>query len=143
MRSDHRFIFICICIALMAALVYIVGESLQQASKPAYLQAADESGNAIPAEAGVFSRSTQALNYLDMPEQLPSSRTMKEYYDNRAYPGAPPAIPHPLINERSLGGKTCLQCHQNGGYVPRFKAFTPVVPHPQLINCRQCHVVTQ
>ena len=45
-----------------------------------------------------------------------------------------------LISEKGIGGKTCLQCHENGGYAEQFKAFAPVTPHPELLNCRQCHV---
>ncbi len=39
-----------------------------------------------------------------------------------------------------MGGNTCLQCHQNGGFVEKFNAYAPVTPHPEMINCRQCHV---
>jgi cytochrome c-type protein NapB len=30
-------------------------------------------------------------------------------------------------------------CHRNGGWVHDFKAYAPVTPHPELVNCRQCH----
>jgi cytochrome c-type protein NapB len=33
-----------------------------------------------------------------------------------------------------------LQCHENGGFVQKFNAYAPVTPHPEMINCRQCHV---
>jgi len=39
-----------------------------------------------------------------------------------------------------MGGITCLQCHQNGGFTEKFNAYAPVTPHPEMINCRQCHV---
>ena len=88
-------------------------------------------------EGGVFTRSDFAEEYKNMPE---GTRTMKNYYDNRAYHGAPPMITHPLISKKGIGGKACLQCHQNGGYVSQFNAYAPVTPHPDWINCRQCHL---
>jgi cytochrome c-type protein NapB len=94
----------------------------------------------IPSESGVFKRSEFALEYANMPVDENHQRTLENYYDNRAYHGAPPSIPHPVKDERSLGGNTCLQCHQNGGFVDKFDAYAPVAPHPEFINCRQCHV---
>lgn len=94
----------------------------------------------IPSESGVFKRSEFALEYANMPVDENHQRTLESYYDNRAYHGAPPSIPHPVKDERSLGGNTCLQCHQNGGFVEKFDAYAPVAPHPEFINCRQCHV---
>ncbi len=91
-------------------------------------------------EAAVFSRSHLAMDYKDMPVDPSKERNLKEYYKNRAFHGAPPSIPHVISNERSMGGKSCLSCHQNGGFVKKFDAYAPVVPHPEKINCRQCHV---
>ena len=36
-----------------------------------------------------------------------------------------------------------MQCHQNGGFVAQFNAYAPVTPHPELINCKQCHVAVK
>lgn len=94
----------------------------------------------IPSEAGVFQRSDQALNYADMPIDENHQRSMATYYDNRAYPGAPPSIPHAVEDERNMGGNSCLKCHENGGFVNKFDAYAPVTPHPEYTNCRQCHV---
>ncbi len=91
-------------------------------------------------EAGVFQRSHLALDYKDMPVDPSKERSLNSYYDNRAFHGAPPSIPHVISNERSMGGKSCLSCHENGGFVMKFDAYAPVVPHPEKINCRQCHV---
>ena len=66
-------------------------------------------------------------------------RTLREFYSRRAYPGAPPVIPHPAGRE-DLMGDSCLTCHAQGGYVPKYNAFTPLSPHPEKSNCRQCHV---
>lgn len=96
--------------------------------------------NVMPSEKGVFKRAHHAIDYSSMPVDEDHQRALQTYYDNRAYHGAPPTIPHALDDERTFGGKTCLQCHENGGYVDKYKAYTPVTPHPELVNCRQCHV---
>ncbi|CAL2101035.1 Diheme cytochrome c NapB [Tenacibaculum sp. 190130A14a] len=94
----------------------------------------------IPSESGVFERSKHALDYTKMPIDEKHQRSMKNYYDNRAFHGAPPSIPHEVNSERDMGDNSCLKCHENGGYVEKYKAYTPVTPHPEKINCRQCHV---
>ncbi len=97
--------------------------------------------SSIPVEEGVFERSGFALHYRNMPEDSLHGRALEAYYENRAYAGAPPRVPHEMITSGTgIGGKDCLQCHGNGGFVERFNAFAPVTPHPQLINCNQCHV---
>jgi nitrate reductase cytochrome c-type subunit len=51
----------------------------------------------------------------------------------RAYPGAPPVIPH------SLGMRSnCLACHSGEGARPETKCS-----HPERSNCRQCHLTSQ
>ncbi|BDS14763.1 nitrate reductase cytochrome c-type subunit [Aureispira anguillae] len=72
-----------------------------------------------------------------------TGRSLASYYKNRAYNGAPPTIPHPVANEMSIGGNTCLQCHQKGGFVNKYNAFAPVTPHPEKINCVQCHAAVK
>jgi cytochrome c-type protein NapB len=48
---------------------------------------------------------------------------------SRAYPGAPPTLPHPRN-----GREGCLGCHGEGGGSPIR------TPHADRINCLQCHV---
>ncbi len=67
-------------------------------------------------------------------------RTLQEFYSRRAYAGAPPIIPHAVEND-GLISDGCLNCHQEGGYVPEYNAYTPITPHPEMGNCRQCHVL--
>ena len=74
-----------------------------------------------------------------MPLDEDYQRNLKSYYENRAFHGAPPTIPH-QIEEGGIGSQACLKCHENGGFVDRFKAYTPVTPHPDKANCVQCHV---
>jgi cytochrome c-type protein NapB len=57
---------------------------------------------------------------------------------NRAYDGAPPVIPH-LVG--GLSRELCLNCHLVGDAVTASGAeMAPRTPHPELTNCRQCHV---
>jgi cytochrome c-type protein NapB len=66
-------------------------------------------------------------------------RTLVTYRNLRAYPGAPPRIPHGLTpSEFQTGG--CKACHERGGYSWRFDAYVPVTPHPEMGACLQCHV---
>jgi len=49
----------------------------------------------------------------------------------RAYPGAPPVVPHDTEVRKGL----CLTCHETG------LAGAPIVPHPTRNHfCLQCHV---
>ena len=125
---------------LMAAAVYVVASSLRAGERDAVvLPVRAEPTPAIPFEAGVFRRTDRALDYAAMPDEANTRRTLAVYYARRAYPGAPPIIPH-RVEESWAGGKACLSCHADGGWTPRFGAFTPVVPHPELVSCRQCHL---
>ena len=65
-------------------------------------------------------------------------RTLARYRSQRAYPGAPPPIPHGLT-AAELRDQNCKTCHERGGYVPRFSAYAPVTPHPEMVSCLQCH----
>lgn len=62
------------------------------------------------------------------------SRIYKAYHraELRYYAYAPPFIPHQVLNRQ------CLDCHGQGLVVEGRKA--PVTPHPELVNCAQCHI---
>jgi cytochrome c-type protein NapB len=137
---------ISLFIILFIAFIIIWNESYQEGLEGSYnpITNSEFQGNEtkLPKEQGVFRRSEFALDYLNTPIDENHQRSLDTYYDNRAYHGAPPSIPHPVASgERSMGGNDCLQCHQNGGFVDKFKAYVPVTPHPEMVNCRQCHVV--
>jgi cytochrome c-type protein NapB len=66
-------------------------------------------------------------------------RTLKAFRYIRAYPGAPPRIPHGLTPTEFRTG-ACKTCHERGGYSRRFVAYVPVTPHPEMGMCLQCHV---
>ncbi|WP_440121831.1 nitrate reductase cytochrome c-type subunit [Tenacibaculum sp. Ill] len=132
---------ISLFIILFIAFITIWNYSYYQGQEEAYIPIEnDRPIPIIPSETGVFQRSEYALDYANMPVDENHQRSMKTYYDNRAFHGAPPSIPHEVASERSMGENTCLKCHENGGYVDKFEAFAPVTPHPEMVNCRQCHV---
>lgn len=126
---------------LFIAFIVVWNYSYQTGLEDAYIPIINDNPTpSIPSETGVFQRSEFALDYANMPIDEKHQRSLATYYDNRAYHGAPPSIPHEVKGERNMGGNSCLQCHQNGGFVTKFNAYAPVTPHPEMINCRQCHV---
>jgi cytochrome c-type protein NapB len=103
--------------------------------------AAAPRGEPIAAEAEVFRTRTGALAIEPTVDRARAAhpRTLATFRVLRAYPGAPPRIPHGLTpNEFRTGG--CKTCHERGGYSLRFEAYVPVTPHPEMGACLQCHV---
>lgn len=138
-----RYWSIAIAAALMAAAVAVIGHAIGAGEREARTPAAATIEKPLPilTEAGVFERSSKGASLKDVkPGPGQPERHLPAYYARRAYPGGPPAIPHELVDDQSMGGKSCLACHLDGGWAPKFNAFTPVTPHPELINCRSCHV---
>lgn len=132
---------ISLFVILFIAFIWVWNFSYQTGREEAYVPI--ENNNPIPiipSETGVFERSEYALDYVNMPVDETHQRSLRDYYKNRAFHGAPPSIPHEVEDDINMGNSSCLKCHQNGGYVEKYKAYTPVVPHPEMINCRQCHV---
>lgn len=133
---------ISLFVILVVAFITIWNRSYQVGLEEAYVPLEEKDAMVIiPSEDGVFKRSKHALDYVNMPVDEKHQRSLKTYYDNRAYHGAPPSIPHEVASERNMGENSCLKCHQDGGYVAKLKAYAPVTPHPEYENCRQCHVV--
>jgi nitrate reductase (cytochrome), electron transfer subunit len=79
-----------------------------------------------------------AMGVGDAPRSGVRARTLAHFRDLRAYPGAPPRIPHALSPDE-FRSMTCNSCHEDGGYSARFGAYAPVTPHPEFRNCLQCH----
>ncbi|MDO5969095.1 multiheme c-type cytochrome [Flavivirga aquimarina] len=132
---------ISLFVILFIAFITIWNYSYQLGLEEAYIPIEDHSNiYAIPSESGVFKRSEHALDYSNMPIDENHQRSLTTYYKNRAYHGAPPSIPHPVEEHQNMGGQSCLKCHENGGFTEKFKAYAPVTPHPELVNCKQCHV---
>jgi cytochrome c-type protein NapB len=95
----------------------------------------------IPSEAQVFRLNPAALaiDPRARREREAHPRTLATFRYLRAYPGAPPRIPHGLTPDEFRTG-ACLNCHERGGYSQRFAAYVPVTPHPEMVFCLQCHV---
>jgi nitrate reductase (cytochrome), electron transfer subunit len=138
--NRSRYFLIGLAVLLMAALVAVAGQSLIAGREPArVMPVTAQATPTLPTEAGMYARVARAADYAAMPAEPNRKRTREVYYARRAYPGAPPVIPHP-VDERQAFGKACLACHGEGGWVPRFEAYAPVTPHPEMASCRQCHV---
>lgn len=139
-----RVLRIAIVSLLMLAAVFVVAGSLRTANAPAQVPlAAGEAAPVIASEAGVFEPGRSGRPTLDVPVRADAGgRTLDGFYRRRAYPGAPPPVPHPVADGRSIGGRSCLVCHGDGGWVPAFTAYAPVTPHPELASCLQCHVAS-
>lgn len=132
---------ISLFVILFISFIVVWNYSYYKGQEEAYIPLKENvSTPIIPSESGVFQRSEFALDYSKMPVDKNHERSLKTYYKNRAYYGAPPSIPHKVESERNMGANSCLKCHENGGYVEKFKAYSPVTPHPEKTNCRQCHV---
>jgi len=95
----------------------------------------------IAAEAQVFrtGAGTMAIAFAARREREAHPRTLRAMRYLRAYPGAPPRIPHELTPDEFRSGR-CTTCHARGGYSRRFDAYVPVTPHPENAQCLQCHV---
>lgn len=69
------------------------------------------------------------------------ARSLEVGRKRRAFPGAPPWIPHAVSEENErTGTRGCLSCHGDGAYAPSMGKYAPRTPHPDWTSCRQCHV---
>jgi nitrate reductase (cytochrome), electron transfer subunit len=95
----------------------------------------------IAAEAQVFRTrpGMMAIGPEARREREAHPRTLKTFRYLRAYPGAPPRIPHGLT-PTEFRTSACNTCHERGGYSARFAAYVPLTPHPEQRMCLQCHV---
>jgi cytochrome c-type protein NapB len=140
-NNRNRVLMIAMLSVLMLAVVIVVGNSVRADHTPVASTLAGDGGlPSMPAEVGVFREAQKALAFKAMPEAPGNPRTLDVYYSRRAYAGAPPVIPHEQLNGDTYGPAPCLGCHRNGGFVPQFKAFAPITPHPDYPSCNQCHV---
>ncbi len=138
----RSYVIIGFWIVLLGAAAIIVNASLTEEQALNHTEIIPMPGtNTLPIEEGLFRLSNNAEDFLQLLNSgATSNNNLASYQKRRAYPGAPPIIPHPTEEAYSMGGKDCLQCHQNGGYVDEYKAFAPITPHTDFINCKQCHV---
>jgi nitrate reductase (cytochrome), electron transfer subunit len=139
--GPQRYGRIIIAITLMTAGVFVVGRSLREANAPADLTTSGDPGTPSRLSKPIgYTLERQVLAYRAAPPTLDSDRTLDAFYGRRAYPGAPPPVPHPLPDPTVFGGTACLSCHGDGGWVPTLAAYAPPTPHPDLVSCLQCHV---
>lgn len=140
-QEQLKYLRIGIVSALMLATVFVLGYAIRGGQSEAVVTAAlDQQRPELPFEAGVFRRFDRPLDYTTAPERKNTKRSLASYYARRAYSGAPPAIPHELLDPKAFGGASCNQCHLDGGWVEQFQAWSPVTPHPEFTNCLQCHI---
>lgn len=129
--------------AVAAAIVWAGRVSANRDSSPHDIPLAVVAlaGEPIAAEAGVFRTRPGVLAIDPAPGARRSAhpRALRTYRALRAYPGAPPRIPHGLTPGETLRGG-CNTCHERGGYSQRFGAYVPVTPHPEMGACLQCHL---
>lgn len=94
----------------------------------------------IPAESDVFREQPGDVAAPPWAVRRASAhpRTLATAQALRAYPGAPPRVPHGLTRDEFRDAR-CLTCHERGGYSQRFGAYAPITPHPQFEACLQCH----
>jgi cytochrome c-type protein NapB len=110
-------------------------------AKPPVVGLVAPPAESIASEALVFRTSPgmMAIGPETRREREAHPRTLKTFRYLRAYPGAPPRIPHGLT-PAEFRTSACNTCHQRGGYSQRFAAYVPVTPHPERVMCLQCHV---
>ena len=139
-RENAKYARLAAAIATLVVAVFTAGGALRgtRPVMPAASLLASEPG-ALAHEADTFRMDAKG-QALKQAAAEGTGRTLEKFDSRRAYPGAPPIIPHPLFEDRTMGGKSCLGCHRDGGFVPPMKAYAPVTPHPDMLNCRQCHV---
>jgi len=141
--NTGRVIRIALTVAVMAVVVWQVGDRLRAGSRePARVPAVMGEGGLFPdhaAERGHFRPVVFSTPLPGQPEPGVPVRTLAVYYARRAFSGAPPVIPHP-VDPVIAKDMACNVCHEQGGYVEKFHAYTPLTPHPEFENCLQCHV---
>jgi cytochrome c-type protein NapB len=131
-------------ILVMLGLVLLFGNIFMGAeNEPSHPPALSFDGfeRPITAEADVFLLGPDELGVAPSAEGVEAAhpRTLEMFRKLRAFPGAPPRIPHGLTDEEFRVGR-CTICHLRGGYVARFGTYAPVTPHPEYSSCLQCHV---
>lgn len=139
-----RVFLIASAVTAMAVLIVVAARvRVNRRAAPEYVSVAPPapSGEPIGAEAQVFrTRSTElAIEPTPGSRRSAHPRTLATFRALRAYPGAPPRIPHGLTPSEFQTG-ACKTCHERGGYSQRFDAYVPVTPHPEMGACLQCHM---
>lgn len=142
MSDRRRWTLIAVALAAMTALVVGLGEWLTRTGPVPHVvtleQEAAEGLAVIRAQRGPFTGLGEEKRPLPETSMTGPARPLATLYTRRAYAGAPPIIPHDVLDVTN--GATCLGCHLDGGWAEPFSAWTPKTPHPSLGACHQCHV---
>ena len=144
------FLSACAVTAVAAAVVAVEHTSASRAAAATSSAAGPEHvaaslvaapPDSIAAEAQVFrlNPDMMAIEPAARRERQAHPRTLQTFRYLRAYPGAPPRVPHGLTPDEFRTG-ACNTCHERGGYSQRFAAYAPLTPHPEWGFCLQCHV---
>lgn len=144
MGVPERVVLICAAVTVLVILVFTLDSTLasREAGPPETAAVfIDAAATPIDAEAGVFRIGAAGLAADPRAPRRTTAhpRTLATFRALRAFPGAPPRIPHGLTSEEFRTTR-CNTCHEQGGYSARFGAYVPVTPHPELTDCLQCHV---
>jgi cytochrome c-type protein NapB len=139
-----RLLAIGAAFVVMVTLVGTYGPQLagrHGATPEAAAPAITVTGEPIAAEADVFRMRPGMLGVAPDARRRTQAhpRTLAMFRSLRAYPGAPPRIPHGLTADE-FRGTVCNSCHERGAFVARLSAYAPVTPHPEYTDCLQCHV---
>lgn len=139
-----RLIDIASAIVVVAAVVVVVSKSFLERSEPQLSPppiTTEDFSRPIASEANVFRVQPGDVGVAPAFEGDSSAhvRSLDMHRRLRAFPGAPPRIPHGLTDgEFRVGG--CGVCHEKGGWVARFSTYAPITPHPEYSSCLQCHL---
>ncbi len=87
--------------------------------------------------AGCARQATSSRAEATTPPAGPRQATWPAWARTRAYAGAPPVIPHEV--EPSDTDEDCLSCHGELADADEDEP-APATGHPDLPNCRQCHL---
>ena len=138
-----RLFLIASAVIAIAALVVAFGNTAaKRAESPRTAVSPFPTGEPpLAGEADVFRThaGVLAIDPGSEPRRSAHPRTLATWRNLRAFPGAPPRIPHGLTPEEFQNGG-CNTCHERGGYSQRFGAYVPITPHPEMGACLQCHV---
>ena len=113
--NRSRYFEIGLAVLLMAAVVVVAGQALVAGQRPArVMPETPEPTPTLPSEAGMYARESRAAEYAAMPGEPNRRRTRAVYYARRAYPGAPPVIPH-AVDEREAFAKAVRDVDYDAG----------------------------
>ncbi len=141
--NEKKRLLLIVCCVVSISLFFVVIElyvrsgPVENQRGPRASQQVSDSGEPLLREAGPM-KSVKDAPWSATTQE--GNRTIAEYLERRAYPGAPPVIPHD-VKENGVEKSDCQSCHEEGGYAEKFEAYAPVTPHlrDEMQNCRQCH----